>query len=72
MGADIAAPSVRMFVGIKVAPDIAEELARLVKKATLPRCGIWCWSCAQRSRSYRVFVVSALGLSSSTSVPPTK
>jgi 2'-5' RNA ligase len=31
MGADIAAPSVRMFVGIKVAPDIAEELARLVK-----------------------------------------
>jgi 2'-5' RNA ligase len=31
MGADVAAPSVRMFVGIKVAPDIAEELARLVK-----------------------------------------
>jgi 2'-5' RNA ligase len=31
MGADTPAPSVRMFVGIKVAPDIAEELGRLVK-----------------------------------------
>jgi 2'-5' RNA ligase len=31
MGANVAVQSVRVFVGIKVAPDIAEELARLVK-----------------------------------------
>jgi 2'-5' RNA ligase len=31
MGADVAAQSIRVFVGIKVAPDIAEELAKLVK-----------------------------------------
>jgi 2'-5' RNA ligase len=30
-GANVATESVRVFVGIKVAPDIAEELARLVK-----------------------------------------
>jgi 2'-5' RNA ligase len=30
-GANVVAPAIRVFVGIKIAPDIAEELARLVK-----------------------------------------